>query len=251
MNMNGQIQFSMPLTRTVKSLIIANMVIWVGLILILQKWILSTPLIYQWFALIPESVLLDFHFWQPLTYMFLHSENVFHVLFNMLVLWWFGSELEVRWGARFFLSYYFVCGVGAGVLYLLGVALYALISGDALPLKAPVVGASGSVFGLMLAYGWLYGDRVIYFMMVFPLKARVFVGLIGLVEVLNLLSSGFSSSTANLAHLGGLVSGFLFLKGNQLWQGRGRRQAMRGNRRNLKLVVNNEPPGSSKPKYWN
>lgn len=250
-----QFQIAIPLTPVVKRLLIINGAIWVGVILILQKFILNEPVIFKWFGFVPSSVLLDFWIWQPFTYLFIHSENVFHVLFNGLVLWMFGSEIEQRWGGRFFLIYYMTCGVGAAFLYLAVVTVYGLITGDSLPLSAPVVGSSAAVFGLMYAYGKVFGDRVIYFMMMFPMKARVFVMLIGAVEVLNLLSSGFQSQTANLAHLGGLVVGFAFLKGFDHWQGRGpRRRSQQKHGRALKLVVNNE---SSKdgdrnaPRYWN
>ena len=248
----GQLQLAVPMTPMVKRLIIANMVLWVGLVLILQKWFLPVPYIFNWFGFVPSSVLLDFWLWQPLTYMFIHSDNVFHVLFNMLTLWWFGSDLETRWGSRFFLMYYLISGAGAALLYLIGVVIYSLISSDSLPLSAPVVGASGAVFGIMYAYGKLFGDRVIYFMMMFPMKSRMFVALIGVIEVLNLLSGGLSSQTANLAHLGGLVVGFAFLHGFDYWQGGRKRRATQRNRRTLKLVVNNEKPsGDSQPRYWN
>lgn len=248
----GSWQLAVPLTPVVKRLIIINMICWVGLVLILQKWILDAPYIFQWFGFTPELVLLDFWLWQPFTYMFVHSDNVFHVLFNMLILWWFGSDLEGKWGGRFFLLYYFVCGVGAAALYLAGVVIYSLASGDSLALKAPVVGASGAIFGLMMAYGKLFGDRVIYFMMMFPMKARMFVALIGAIEVLNLLSSGVQSQTANLAHIGGLAVGFLFLKFYDRWQG-GRRMRVKQSRgRNLKLVVNNETSEQERnPRFWN
>lgn len=251
MQSRGQLQFAVPLTPMVKRLIILNLVIWVGAVLILQRWILSQPYVFDWFGLVPQSVILDFWVWQPFTYLFVHSENVFHVIFNMLILWWFGADLELKWGGRFFLVYYLVCGVGAAALYMAAVVVYSLITSNSLVLNAPVVGASGAIFGLMVAYAKFFGDRVIYFMMMFPMKARVFVALIGAIEILNLLSSGFSSQTANMAHLGGLAVGWLFLWGFNKWQGRPRRPAQK-NGRKLKLVVNNEDPSrGNSPKYWN
>ena len=115
--------------------------------------------------------------------MFVHAMGVFHILFNMLVLWWFGAELELRWGSRFFLTYYLVCGVGAGAIYLIGTLGYALITGNVLPLAVPLVGASGATYGLLLAYGILFGERIIYFMMLFPMKAKYFTMIIGAVEL--------------------------------------------------------------------
>lgn len=250
--MNGpQIQMSVPLTKSVKALIIANVAIWVLFVLILQGLVLHNTVIFDYFALVPARVITQFWAWQIFTYMFLHASGVFHVLFNMLVLWWFGSELETRWGQRFFLTYYFVCGVGAGLIYLVGTFAYAFLSGQVATLETPLVGASGATYGLLLAYGILFGEREIYFMMLFPMKAKYFTMIIGFVELVTLLDSGMGSQTANLAHLGGIVVGFLYLS----WVTR-RRQSASGvpkRGRRLKLVVNNEKserPGGG-PKYWN
>lgn len=244
-----------PFTKTVKALVITNVVIWVGLVLILQKLILGSNVIFEYFALVPAKVITEFWVWQLFTYMFLHSTSAFHVLFNMLVIWWFGSELESRWGSRFFLTYYLVCGVGAGAIYLIGTFCYAFFSGNVTALAAPLVGASGATYGLLLAYGLLFGERVIYFMMLFPMKAKYFVMIIGFVELVTLLDSGMGSQTANLAHLGGIIVGFLFLSFVARWRARQAGGGAKRGRR-LKLVVNNErkqPPSepTDGPKYWN
>ncbi len=258
-----QIQMSVPLTKTVKALIILNVAIWVGLILILQNLILGNTVIFDFLALTPYRVISDFWIWQLFTYMFLHSSGVFHVLFNMLVLWWFGSELESRWGPKFFLTYYLTCGLGAGAIYLIGAFIYAFATGQVLTVLSPLVGASGATYGLLLAYGILFGEREIYFMMLFPMKAKFFVMIIGLVELVTLLDSGMGSQTANLAHLGGIVVGFVFLALVARYRARaakGPGLSRRG--RNLKLVVNNErrsgnrgdddpDPSDKGPKYWN
>ncbi len=258
-----QIQMSVPLTKTVRTLIILNVAIWVGLILILQNVVLGSTAIFDFLALTPYRVISDFWVWQLFTYMFLHASGVFHVLFNMLVLWWFGSELEARWGPKFFLTYYLTCGFGAGVIYLVGAFIYAFATGQVLSVLSPLVGASGATYGLLLAYGILFGEREIYFMMLFPMKAKFFVMIIGLVELVTLLDSGMGSQTANLAHLGGIVVGFVFLAGVARWRARaakGPGSSRRG--RNLKLVVDNErrvgnrgekdpDPSDKGPKYWN
>lgn len=243
-----------PLTYVVKRLIIINVSLWVGLILILQNF-LDSPYIYDWFGFIPIHFFEKFWVWQIFTYMFLHSENVFHVLFNMLLLWWLGAELEAYWGRRYFLIYYLVCGVGAALVYLAAILTYFFITGNVKPLASPVVGASGAIFGLILAYGLIFGERVVYFLMVFPMKARYFVMLIGAVELMNLLSQGFSSQVANLAHLGGIVTGYLMLKvGPRIREFLLRRQT-RAYGRKLKLVVDNDTRGSKDqsggPRYWN
>lgn len=258
-----QIQMSVPLTKAVKALIIANVAIWVGLILILQNVILGNTVIFDYFALTPFRVISDFWVWQIFTYMFLHSSGVFHVLFNMLILWWFGSELESRWGQKFFLTYYFVCGMGAGVIYLIGAFIYAFATGQVLTVLSPLVGASGATFGLLLAYGILFGEREIYFMMLFPMKAKYFVMIIGLVELVTLLDAGMGSQTANLAHLGGIAVGFAFLALVARYRARAAKGPSASRRgRNLKLVVDNErrsgsrrdddsDPSDKGPKYWN
>jgi len=253
MNYGPQPQIQVPpLTRTVKMLVIINVACWLGLVLILQNFLEGQP-IYQWFGLIPDRLINDFLIWQPFTYMFLHSSGIFHVLFNMLILWMFGSELELQWGQKFFLAYYMVTGVGAGVLYTICVLLYYFATNNYLPLMSPVVGASGAVFGLILAYGIIFGERLIYFMGIFPMKAKYFAMILGGIEVVTLFSTGFSGQVANLAHLGGIVSGYLFLifwtryKSNR--PPKGGKKKRHG--RNLRLVVNNDSPASSEPKYWN
>jgi len=241
-----------PFTKTVKALVIANVAIWVLGILILQGIFLKNTVLFQTFGLVPDRFLFSFWIWQPFTYMFVHSANVFHVLFNMLILWWFGSELEMKWGSKFFLSYYMICGVGAAAIYIVCVFIYSFITGDPVPLMAPVVGASGAAYGLLLAYGILFGERVIYFMMMFPMKAKYFVLIIGIVELVTLLDSGFSSGVANLAHLGGLVAGFLALKYWTDWRVKGLKKTISDQKRKLRLVVDNErDQDKSGPKYWN
>ncbi len=253
-----QMQFSVPMTKTVKALIIANVSIWVVLVLIIQGFLVSGTPVFDYLALTPARVFNDFWIWQLGTYMFLHSHGVFHVLFNMLILWWFGSELEGRWGSKFFLQYFLTCGIGAGLIYTACTVIYTYATGNLVAITSPLVGASGATFGLLLAYGLIFGEREIYFMMLFPMKAKYFTAIIGAVELLTLLDSGFSSRVSNLAHLGGLVVGFVYLtvvaRMRAGASGKDKRSVRRG--RSLKLVVNNEQ-GESKsddkkgPKYWN
>lgn len=237
--------------RAVKRIIIASLVIWLVALVLVENLFLSQPYITRTFGLIPKTVMESLFVWQVATYMFLHSLNPMHVLFNMLSLWFFGSELEMRWGTKQFFTYYVVTGIGAGVLYILGVAIYGMITGQEPPVyREPVVGASGAVFAILLAYGILFGDRQIYMFGAFPMPAKYFVMIIGLIEVVSLMTAGFSGGVANLAHLGGLVSGFLYLvfwtRFNQFrWRKTGE------TRRNLKLVVNRDKADKSDPKYWN
>ena len=107
-----------------KLLVIINVVVWLGLQIALE-YFAGVP-ISKWFALYPAKVLLDFQIWQLGTYMFLHTYQVTHILFNMIMLWFLGTELEQRWGKKFFLSYYLISGAGAAMLYCLGTWLYFL-----------------------------------------------------------------------------------------------------------------------------
>lgn len=249
----GQVQMTVPFKGVVRALVIANVAIWLGLVVLPNLFMDRNPVL-DWLALTPRRLIFDFWIWQFFTYMFLHAQGVFHILFNMLVLWWFGYELEARWGPRFFLTYFLTCGVGAGALYAIGAVLYYLSTGNGLIMEAPLVGASGATYGLLLAYGILFGDRILHFMMLFPMKARYFVMIIGAVELVTLLDSGMGSKVANLAHLGGILIGYLFLLFVARMRARGTGASAKRGRR-LKLVVNNErnepPDPRSGPKYWN
>jgi membrane associated rhomboid family serine protease len=260
-------QFSpmVPVTPVVKYLLMANIGIWVVIELILGKIILGdSELVPHVFGLVPTNVVHNFFVWELFTYMFIHALNPFHILFNMLLLWWLGSELEQRWGSKFFAVFYVVSGVGAAVFYLIGVVLYALVNSGVAPVwSTPVIGASGAIFGLMLAYGVIFGERIVYFMMMFPMRAKYFVMILGAVEIVTLLNNGLGNDVANLAHIGGIASGFLFLQAYTRFQQRKWRKKSGTRGRGLKLVVNNDDPGSPDrdpsgktgkkdgPKYWN
>lgn len=247
---------TVPLSPMVKKLIIINVGVWFFLQLILENLFLSQDYISQFFSFTPKYTLENFFIWQPVTYMFLHSQSVWHILINMISLWFFGSELEYRWGSKSFLYYYLACGVGAAIIYFIGVVVVGLFQGHApLVYVVPVLGASGAVFGILLAYGILFGDRIIYFFGVFPMKAKIFMLLIGGIEVVTLLSSGMGGTrVANLAHIGGIISGYLYLLIWTRWQqNRWPRGKNSKGRRNLRLVVNNsnDKNQSGGPKYWN
>ena len=256
MNYGAQQQIAVPpFTKIVKSLVIVNLVCWLALVVVLDKF-LGVP-ITRWFGLQPYLLIQNFQIWQVFTYMFLHHpENVFHVVFNMLILWMFGSELELQWGRRFFLSYYLVSGVGAGLIYsFVSLVYYLLIDPNSTVMLQNVIGASGAVFGLILAYGIVFAERQILFMGIFPMRAKHFAMILGGIEVITLLNAGFQSDVANLAHLGGLLAGFLYLWAYTRFQsGKRKTQKTGGGKkrgRNLRLVVNNENPKSDEPRYWN
>lgn len=141
--------------------------------------------------------------WQLLTYGFLHG-NVMHIAFNMFALWMFGRELEMMMGSKRFLTYYLTCVIGAGVIQLI-VAQYQ-------GFLYPTLGASGGVFGILLAFGMAFPNRMI--MLIFPpipMRAKYFVLLYGLLE-LYLGVSKAAPGIAHFAHLGGMLFGFLLLQ---------------------------------------
>lgn len=150
--------------------------------------------------------------WQLLTYGFLHG-NLPHLLFNMLALLMFGAPLEYTWGQRRFLTYYLVCVVGAGLCQLVVVTWSVSQGGEVYR----TVGASGGVFGLLLAYGMLFPhQRVMLLIPPIPMKARTLVFVYGAIELL-LGITGTQSGVAHFAHLGGMLFGFLLI---QYWRGK-------------------------------
>lgn len=238
-----------PLTPVVKWLLIINVAVWF-IFQVMMEGFLRVPFT-SLFGLFPGKVLYEFQIWQLVSYMFLHSMQVTHILFNMLMLWFFGAELEQRWGSKFFLIYYMFSGIGAGILYCLGTWGYSLYTGSQLSMIVPVVGASGAVFGLLLAQGIIFGDRVVYFMMLFPMKTRWLVAIMGFIQIASMMTSSVSGGeTAYLAHLGGLVSGYICLKLKDFTTRSELKKRTKAKGRNLRLVVDNEK-SDKPPKYWN
>jgi len=245
----------MPMTKFVKALMISNVVIWFVATVIVEQYFLKAPYITEYLGLTPLHVIRDFFIWQPFTYLFIHSVNPLHIIFNMLLLWWVGSQLERLWGTKFFALFYFVSGVGAAVLYMVVALAYSIIKGQPEVLTTPVVGASAALFGLLVAYGIYFGETIVYFMFFFPMKAKYFVAVLGGIEVVMVLNNGLiQGKVANLAHVGGLISGYLFLK---IWPyfkggGQGGLRSKKTRQSKLKLVVNNDGfTDQEKPKYWN
>jgi membrane associated rhomboid family serine protease len=142
-----------------------------------------------------------YYFWQLFTYMFLHG-GITHLLFNMLSLFMFGCEMERHWGSRRFFRYYLITGVGAGLCVFLIPSNYFIYT----------LGASGAIYGVLLAYGLTFPDRIIYLYMLFPIPAKYFVMIMGGIVFLSTLSSA-NTGVSNIAHLGGMVIGFLYLRG--------------------------------------
>lgn len=153
-------------------------------------------------ALAPVAVIKGFAIWQLGTYLFLHG-GVWHLLMNMFTLWMFGTTLERDWGTRQFLKYYFLCGVGAGIC---DVAINAVIGNW----STRTIGASGAIYGLLLAFGVLYPNQTVLFNFLFPIRAKYFVMIYGAIALLGSLN--MNSGVSNVAHLGGMIFGYAYLK---------------------------------------
>lgn len=188
-----------PVTPAVKALLIANGVAFLAQIVM--------PVLTVYGGLTPAAVLESLWVWQPLTYMFLHA-GLTHLVFNMLALWMFGTELEQIWGTRAFARFYLLCGLGAAATTMVA-SLLPFPFADFLYVT-PTVGASGAVYGLLAAFGILFANRPIYMYFLFPVPARIFVLITGAITLLmSVTSSG--GGVAHLAHLGGLATGVILL----------------------------------------
>lgn len=186
----------------VKWLLISNIALFVAYFFAVQ---FGFGYAFHHFGLIPGEVLRSFSVWQLFTYLFLHDPTGFsHILFNMLALWMFGADLERQWGREAFLKFYFLCGIGAGICVVLANALAGSLS-------TRTIGASGAIYGLLLAFGVLYPDRVIWFNFLFPIKAKYFVMIIGAITFLSSFGTG-GGGVSHVAHLGGMIFGYLYLR---------------------------------------
>lgn len=186
------------LTPAVKVLIAANVAVFVLNLIVGDVMTLRL-------GLSPQAVFTQLALWQPFTYMFLHSTTSFsHILFNMLALWMFGTELERTWGTRFFTKYYLITGLGAAATILLFSTFSSAVY------YGLTVGASGAIYGLLLAFAMYFPQRIIL-LLIFPVPARIAVAILGAIAFLSSMS-GPGGGVAHSAHLGGLVVGYLYLK---------------------------------------
>ena len=188
----------------VKNLMILNALIWLAGLLLPQvdEVLIGYGALYN--VLSP-----NFYSWQVVTYMFLHG-SFSHLFFNMFALWMFGRTLEYDLGSKRFLTYYMVCGIGAGLIQM----LVCLLTGS----DVQTVGASGAVFGILLSFGMLHPNNVIMLMFPpIPLKAKWFVIIYGALELMYGVRGG--DSIAHFAHLGGMLWGFLLLR---YWKNKGK-----------------------------
>ncbi len=158
-----------------------------------------TPVLYK--DLSGQIIQLSFYPWQLVTYMFLHA-GFLHLLINMLVLWMFGAELENLWGQNRFIFYYFLCGIGAGLCNLFLAPLFSSVG--------PTVGASGAIYGILVAFGYLFPNRMIYIYGIIPVKAKYLIIFYFVFELFSVVS-GKDSDIAHFAHIGGGVVGLIYL----------------------------------------
>ena len=182
--------FNYMLTPMVKRLLIANTVIYFITVIV------GPELMFEWFAFQPRNVI--FRPWGPVTYMFLHG-GLMHLAMNMIVLFFFGPPLESRWGGAEFLRFYLICGLG-------GVALSFVF------LPAWVVGASAATYGVMLAFAMNWPNIPIYIWGIFPVQAKYLIGFLAVLSLMSAVQGAEGSSVAHFAHLGGLITGFIYLK---------------------------------------
>jgi len=184
--------FGYGLTPVIKKLIIL-----MAALFLLQGVVNHRITLYL--GLVPLLVWKKFFLWQLVTYIFLHG-GISHILFNLLALWMFGGEIESYWGSGKFLRYFLFCGIGAGLCTVV-FSPYQFI---------PVVGASGAIYGILLAFGWLFPNRLIYVYFLVPIPAKYFVIIFGLIELYASMQ-GTGGGVAHLTHLGGLIFGILYM----------------------------------------
>jgi membrane associated rhomboid family serine protease len=204
-----------------------------------------------WFGLVPLGPIPGLRIWQPFTYLFLHG-GLFHLLINMLMLWMFGRELELVWGKKRFLDYFFLCGVGAGIITII-VKVLPMVWGVR-PSDVPTIGASGAIFGILIANAILFPDRQIW---LFPLPVmipmRPFVAVMAAIEFFGTLGSS-GDNVSHLCHLGGMLIGWLYLRrGSFLYRVRNEVADWKYQRNRKKFEVfmkKQKDPPPSRPDSW-
>lgn len=175
-----------------------------------------------------------FKIWQPLTHIFMHA-NFTHLLFNMIALWMFGSTIENVLGTKKFLTLYFVCGLGAAfcqsmvyhfqlkdlvtLIHNYPNQYGAFLTNPNSPLNTPMVGASGAIYGILFAFGYLFPNALIYVYFLIPIKAKYFVAIFAAIELFSGLKNNMNDNIAHFAHLGGMLFAFILLS---YWKTKGR-----------------------------
>lgn len=201
----NRISFGGPLTPMVRRLMIINGAVFLvqfisGLTGCGDSSVMNT------FGLSHAGLVQNHRIWQLFTYMFIHG-GFLHILFNLFALWMFAGELEKMWGSRRFLKYYLSCGVGAGLFIALMNWYVFRTTGFS---HSVTIGASGAIYGILLAYGMTWPDRKVLLYFLFPVKMKYLVIIFGLLEFFGTFSDQ-GTGISHVGHLGGLISGFLIL----------------------------------------
>lgn len=220
------------------------------ILLLLPTWV--TVRVNLWLGLVPLGVIPGLRIWQPFTYLFLHG-GLLHLLVNMLMLWMFGRDLELNWGKRRFLNFFFVCGVGAGLIELIVKSIPFLFFGRELSLT-PTIGASGAIFGILMANAVLFPDRKIWLIpLPISIPMRPYVAVMGAIEFFSTLGSG-GDNVAHICHLGGMLVAYIYLRrGSFLYSVRNSVSDWKHerNKKRFQVYVNKhkqDPP--SRPDNW-
>ena len=252
-----RISFDFYVTPAVKLLLIANFAVFIFEALLYSFSGKSAYAdLLKWFGLVPAGVLPGLRIWQPFTYLFLHDvTSIWHILMNMFTLWMFGRELELVWGRNRFLRYYFLTGVGAGLINVAVKTVPAIFRGG-LPLTAytSTIGASGAIFGILIACAILFPDRRVY-LLPFPvaMSMRTVVIIMAAFTFLGTFGLG-DDSVSHICHLGGMLVGWLYLRrGSFLYSVRNSVSDWqhKRNRRRFQVYMDKhrkEPP--SRPDNW-
>ena len=187
-------------TDAIKILISINFIIYV-----FQSLAGKEDIFFRLFGLVPNTFFTELMLWQPFTYMFFHapfysSIGISHILLNMLGLWVFGRELEQAWGKEKFLKYYFLTGIGSGLI----TYIFQMDSSN------PVIGASGAVYGVLLAYGVSYPNRMLYIWGLIPVRSMWLVIIMGVIAFFGLL--GKADGISHVTHISGMLIGYVLLK---------------------------------------
>jgi membrane associated rhomboid family serine protease len=209
--------------------------------------------ILKWFALIPAAIthLFPPRIWQLFTYIFLHGP-LFHLLINMLMLWMFGRDLELIWGKRKFLNFFVLCGVGAGLIELVVKTIPVFFGRE--PSLVPTIGASGAIFGILMANAVLFPDRRIWLIpLPVTIPMRPYVAVMAAIEFFGTLGIG-GDNVAHICHLGGMLVAYIYLRrGSFLYSVRNTVTDWKyeRNRKRFQVYMNkrkDEPP--SRPDSW-
>ena len=182
-----------------KSLLVANIALWLLTVLLQRSGVPLVSILGLFNYHSPY-----FHWWQPLTYMFMHS-NFSHLFFNMFAVLMFGPVLEREWGTWKYLIYYIICGLGAAFTQ---EVVWSLMGTDV----AVTIGASGAVFGILLAFGWFFPDVPMFIIFIpIPIRARIFVIIYAVIELFAGIANISGDNVAHFAHLGGMLFGLILL----------------------------------------